>query len=205
LITLIIADDDPVILTGLSMIIGANDKLEIVGTACNGAEAAERCRALKPDVALLDIRMPEMDGIAAAEIILRENLSLPLLLTTFDEPEFINRALNVGAMGYILKNSPAERIISAIITVANGGTVFSPDILAHIRAGAKPVRSDIWETLTAREFEIVKLISEGFSNAEIAEKLYISNGTARNYISVILDKMSLEHRTQLAVKYLSGA
>jgi DNA-binding NarL/FixJ family response regulator len=186
------------------MIIGANAKLEIVGTAHDGAEAAELCRALKPDVALLDIRMPGLDGIAAAEIILRENSSAPLLLTTFDEPELINRALNAGTMGYILKNSPGERIISAIITVANGGTVFSPDILAHIRAAAKPAGSGVWDALTPRELDIVKLISTGLSNAEIAEKLFISNGTVRNYISVILDKTSLEHRTQLAIKYLSA-
>jgi DNA-binding NarL/FixJ family response regulator len=141
------------------------------------------------------------NGIDAAEIILKERLSLPLLLTTFDEPDLINRALDVGAMGYILKNSPAERIISAIITVANGGTVFSPDILTHIRANTKQANNDFRETLTPREYEVLQLVAEGLSNAEIAGKLFISNGTVRNYISVILEKTHLEHRTQLAVKY----
>jgi DNA-binding NarL/FixJ family response regulator len=145
--------------------------------------------------------MPGMDGIEAARVILEEGLSAPLLLTTFDEPDLIRRALDVGAIGYILKNSPQGRITSAIKTVYNGGTVFSPDILGAFSVSAPAPANDIWKELTLREYEIVKLIAEGLSNQEIAKRLYIADGTVRNYISVILEKTGLAHRTAVAVKY----
>jgi DNA-binding NarL/FixJ family response regulator len=201
MITMILADDDPIIIAGLSMIIGAQDDFSLLGTARDGAEAVALCRKEKPDVAILDIRMPGTDGIEAAGIILEEGLSSPLLLTTFDEPELIQRALDVGAMGYILKNSPPDRITSAIKIVYNGGAVFSPDILTAFRVAARPAENGIWKYLTIREFEIVTLIAEGLSNQEIAEKLHIAGGTVRNYISVILEKTGLAHRTGVAVKY----
>lgn len=203
MIELIIADDDQIVLQGLSMIIESREDFKLLGTATNGKEAVNLCKKTKPDVALLDIRMPVMDGIDAAKILLDEDLASPLLLTTFDEPELIDRALEVGAKGYILKNSPTERILSAIITVAEGGTVFAPDILDYIRSNAKPTRGDFFEDLTDREKDIVELISKGLSNSQIADKLYLSHGTVRNYISLILEKTGLEHRTQIAVKYYS--
>jgi DNA-binding NarL/FixJ family response regulator len=148
-----------------------------------------------------------MDGIEAAERILKEDLSAPLLLTTFDEPELISRALKACAHGYILKNSPAERILSAIETVAEGGAVFAPDVVDYIRGAISTpgdANDDVFAELTPREREIVALISQGLSNAQIAERLYLSNGTVRNHISTILEKTGLEHRTQIAVRYLSG-
>ena len=202
--TLIMADDDPIIVTGLAMIIGTRQELTVVGTASNGSEAVALCRQYHPDVALLDIRMPGMDGIEAARIILDENLSYPLLLTTFDEPDLIGRALDVGACGYILKNSPPERILSAIETVAQGGTVFAPDILDYIRTIARVPRPDAFSGLTEREREIVELVAQGLSNADIARRLFISNGTVRNHISTIMDKLGLEHRTQIAVRYYAS-
>ncbi len=202
--TLILADDDPIIQSGLGMIIGTREDFTLLGAAANGAAAVELCRAHRPDVAVLDVRMPNMDGIEAAKIILREKLSQPLLLTTFDEPELIGRALDVGARGYILKNSPSERILAAIETVAQGGTVFAPDILEYIRTVAHIPRGDGFAGLTAREREIVELVARGLSNAQIAQQLYISNGTVRNHISTILEKTGLEHRTQIAVRYYAG-
>ncbi len=203
--TLVLADDDPIILSGLEMIIGTQENLSLLGSARDGREAVELCRRHRPNVAMLDIRMPQMDGIAAAEAIMKEGLAAPLLLTTFDEPELIGRALEIGARGYILKNSPAERILAAIETVAQGGTVFAPDIVAYIRSVAHIPKTAVFEGLTAREREIVELVAQGLSNAQIAEKLYISNGTVRNHISTILEKMGLEHRTQIAVRYYSGS
>lgn len=202
--TLILADDDPIIRSGLEMIIGTQENLRLVGCAADGHEAVELCRLHRPDVALLDIRMPRMDGIAAAQAIMQEGLSAPLLLTTFDEPELIGRALEVGARGYILKNSPSERILAAIQTVAQGGTVFAPDILEYIRAAVRIPQGDAFKGLTVREKEVVQLVAQGLSNAQIAERLYISNGTVRNHISAILEKMGLEHRTQIAVRYYAG-
>jgi DNA-binding NarL/FixJ family response regulator len=204
MVTIIIADDDPIILQGMSMIIESQDDMNLLGTATDGKEAVELCRRFRPDVAVLDIRMPHMDGIRASKIILKEELSSPLLLTTFDEPDLIGEALRIGAMGYILKNSPSERILSAIKTVAQGGTVFAPDVIDYIKSVIRIPQSGTFDGLTVRELEIVELIAKGLSNAEIAESLFLSNGTVRNHISMIMDKLNLSHRTQIAVKYYAG-
>ena len=203
---LILCDDDALIREGLKLIISSQPDFEIVGIGSNGKEAVKLCRENEIDIALLDIRMPEMDGIEAAEIMLKENLCKPLLLTTFDEQELIYKALKVGVSGYILKNTPTDGIFNAIRTVYTGGTVFQEDILQYIRESAvkNSGSSAIFELLSERELDVVKLIAEGLSNQEIADKLFLSNGTVRNYISVILEKTGLEHRTQIAVKYLKG-
>ena len=133
---IIIADDDNIIREGLKMIISSQPDFEIVGAGANGAEAVDICRLNKVDIALLDIRMPVLDGITAAKTMLDENLCKPLLLTTFDEQELIERALKVGVSGYILKNTPTEGIFSAPRTVYSGGTVFQEDILSYIRDAA---------------------------------------------------------------------
>jgi DNA-binding NarL/FixJ family response regulator len=189
------------------MIIGSKDGIEIAGTAADGSEAIRLARELRPDVAVLDIRMPIMNGIEAASVMLKEELCAPLLLTTFDEPELIADALMAGARGYILKNSPPERILSAIQAVAEGGTVFAPDVISYIqgmimapqKAGAP--EEDIFRDLTPRELEIAALVAEGLSNSQISERLFLADGTVRNHISTILEKTGLEHRTQIAVKY----
>lgn len=187
------------------MIISSQEDMKCLALGQNGQEAVRLCQRLQPDITLIDIRMPIMDGIKASEIILNEKTSVPLLLTTFDEEEFVLQALKLGISGYILKNSPAERIISSIRTVYNGGTVFQADILSFIRQRLESYgKSHIFELLSNREMEIVKLISKGLSNQEIADELFISNGTVRNYISTILDKTGLSHRTQIAVKYLEN-
>ena len=203
---LIIADDDSLIREGLKLIISSQPDLHIIGTAEKGKEAVRLCRENNVDIALLDIRMPECDGIDAAEIMLSEGLCKPLLLTTFDEQELIYRALKTGVCGYILKSTPTDGIFNAIRTVYTGGTVFQEDILKYIRESAvkKSGSAAVFSLLTDRELDIVKLIAEGLSNQEIADKLYLSNGTVRNYISVILEKTGLEHRTQIAVRYLKG-
>lgn len=207
MIRVLIADDDAIIREGLKMIIETQQDMEFLGAAVNGAEVYQLCKEQKPDVVMLDIRMPIMDGIEAAGHILEEKLSVPLLLTTFDEPDLILRALRTGINGYILKNSPAERILSAIRVIHTGGTVLQADILDFIRERVSNVQSgsNLFELLLSpREMEIVKLIAEGLSNKEIGEKLFLTNGTVRNHISTILEKTGLEHRTQIAVKYLKN-
>ncbi len=207
MIRVLIADDDAIIREGLKMIIETQADLEFVGTAADGKQALELCRELRPEVVMLDIRMPGTDGIEAARQILEERLSSPLLLTTFDEQELILRALKAGINGYILKNSPADRILSAIRVIHSGGTVFQADILDFIRSrvSSRQSGSRYFEALLSpRELEIVQLIAEGLSNKEIGEKLYLTNGTVRNHISTILEKTGLEHRTQIAVKYLKN-
>ena len=208
MINILLADDDSIIVQGLSMIISSKENFTIVGTAADGREAVRIARELRPDVAVLDIRMPHMNGIEAASVMLKEELCAPLLLTTFDEPELIADALLVGARGYILKNSPADRILAAISAVAEGGTVFAPDVVNYIQdmikakpAAAPGTQRDIFSELTPRELEIAKLVAEGLSNAQISERLFLADGTVRNHISAILEKTGQEHRTQIAVKY----
>lgn len=207
MIRVLIADDDAIIREGLKMIIETQADLEFLGAACDGKQAVEMCRELKPDVAMLDIRMPVMDGITAAEEILEHKYSIPLLLTTFDEPDLILRALKAGVNGYILKNSPADRILSAIRVIHTGGTVFQADVLEFIRGRvSNQIKgTNLFEViLSPREMEIVALIAEGLSNKEIGDKLFLSNGTVRNHISTILEKTGLEHRTQIAIQYLKN-
>lgn len=204
MINILIADDDALIRDGLKMLIESQSDFSITGIAANGKEAVVLSRNYKTDVALLDIRMPVMDGIKAAGFMIKESLCSPLLLTTFDEEDFIIKALKSGVSGYILKNSPAEMIFNSIRTVSTGGTVFQDDILKYVRERVgRSGASSVFSLLTERENDIVKLIAKGLSNQEIADKLYISNGTVRNYISVILEKTGLDHRTQIAVKYLT--
>lgn len=203
MIKVLIADDDIIVREGLKMIISSQDDMEIAGEAENGRSALELAQKARPDIALLDVRMPICDGITAAENMLSEKICAPLLLTTFDEEDFILRALKSEICGYILKNSPAERIIAAIRAVNAGGTVFQEDILKYVREKISPAgSSDIFKELTPRELDIVRLIAEGLSNRQIAEKLFLSDGTVRNHISAILEKTGLEHRTQIAVMWL---
>ncbi len=207
MIRVLLADDDAIIREGLKMILETQEDMECVGAAVNGLEAVEMARRYRPDVAMLDIRMPLLDGISAAKEIMENNLSNPLLLTTFDEPELILRALQAGINGYILKNSPAERILSAIRAVNAGGSVFQKDILEFIRGRVSPEGTGnqmFRMLLSPRELEIAALIAEGLSNREICERLYLSSGTVRNHISAILEKTGLEHRTQIAVHYLKN-
>jgi DNA-binding NarL/FixJ family response regulator len=205
MIRVVLADDDALVLQGLTMIFSSFEDVELVGTAASGAAALALCRAEHPDVAVLDIRMPGLDGIECARALIAEGLAAPLLLTTFDEPDLITRALEVGACGYVLKNSPVQRLHSAVVTVAEGGTVFSPDILDFIRDHLRaPTLDGVFSGLTEREREVVALIAEGLSNEQIARRMFIAHGTVRNHVSAILDKTGLEHRTQIAVRYHRG-
>jgi len=207
MIRVLIADDDAIIREGLKMIIETQSDMEFLGAAADGKKAVEMCRSLQPDVVMLDIRMPVMDGIQAAEEMISEKLSTPLLLTTFDEPDLILRALKAGVNGYILKNSPADRILSAIRVIHTGGTVFQADVLEFIRGRVsnKVSGTNLFEALLSpREQDIVKLIAEGLSNKDIGEKLFLTNGTVRNHISTILEKTGLEHRTQIAIQFLKN-
>lgn len=203
----LIADDDALIREGLKILLELEEDIEVVGTAQDGRVAYEKCLSTKPDIALMDIRMPQTDGIQGARLIKESCPNVKIvMLTTFIEDEFILEAIKNGAEGYILKNQSSESIIESLRAVYSGNAVFDARIVGKIsgmmREGKKPERAD--DGLTNKEIEILSNIATGLTNKEISEKLFLSEGTIRNYISVILDKLQLRDRTQLAIFYLKN-
>jgi DNA-binding NarL/FixJ family response regulator len=203
---ILIVDDDRLVSLSLKTIIEAEPGLEVAGTGCNGEEAVALYESLKPDILLMDIRMEPMTGLEAAEAVLKRHPDARILfLTTFADDEYIVRALKIGAKGYILKQN-FESIAPSLRAVHAGQSVFGEDIVAKIPSLMKGNGRGDWASLgiTEKEGEIIALIAEGLSNREIAARLYLSEGTVRNSISVILEKLGLKGRTQLAVFYYKG-
>ncbi len=199
----LVVDDDRLVAMSLKTILEADAQIHVTGIGVNGEEAIQLYRADPPDVLLMDIRMTGMTGLDAAEYILKEDKAAKILfLTTFSDDEYIVRALHLGAKGYLLKQD-FEGIVPALWAVCRGQSVFGGAIVDKIPV----LLQDKGEVdygqydISAREEEIIELVAEGLSNREIAEQLYLSEGTVRNYISTILEKLSLRDRTQLAVFY----
>ncbi|MBU3157696.1 response regulator transcription factor [Clostridium estertheticum] len=205
-IKILIADDDSLIREGLKIIIGLDEEFIVMGCVGNGLEAVEYCLNNQVDVALLDIRMPMLNGVEATKEIALKTKAKCLILTTFDEDEYINAAIRYGAKGYILKNNSPDKIKAAIKVVYSGNMVMQEGIIDKV---LKRIDSDNSSKLdkdlfTRREMEIMEAIADGLSNRKIAARLFISEGTVKNYITSILNKTSLEHRTQIAIYYLKG-
>ncbi|WP_195940070.1 response regulator [Romboutsia sp. 1001713B170131_170501_G6] len=211
MIKLIIVDDDVLIRESLKIIIGIDNEIEVVKALENGKECIDFLSENEVDVALLDMRMPVMDGAEVLEEISKRNIKVKvLILTTFDEEKLISSAIKHKTSGYLLKSSKPEKIISGIKSVYLGNGVFESDIVSKLVVGNsnKNDKSDdeglnIY-CLTDREKDIVRLISKGLSNKEIANKLFLSEGTIKNHITSILSKMDLKHRTQIAIEYLNS-
>lgn len=202
----LIIDDDFFITTALKTILEADSEIQVCGSGKNGKEAVSLYDSLHPDILLMDIRMEEMDGLAAsAEILARDPRANILLLTTFLDDEYIIRALKLGARGYLLKQN-YNSIIPALKAVFSGQTVYGNEITAKLPNLLTGQKTFPWETyhIGPRELEVIALVAQGMSNKEIAQNLYLSEGTVRNYLSAILDKLSLRDRTQLAVFYLKN-
>jgi len=205
MLKIIIVDDDALIRDSLTLILEMEAGFQVVGTAANGQEAVALCGSTQPDLVLMDVRMPVMDGVLGTRRI-REQYpdTKVVILTTFKDEAYIKEALKHGASGYILKSQPAESIVETLRAVARGNTVLESQVASSltqmIREGKKMTQEDL--QLTDREMAVLEMIAEGLSNREIAEKLYLSDGTVRNYITVLLDKLSLRDRTQLAIFYL---
>ncbi|WP_035291019.1 response regulator transcription factor [Clostridium sp. KNHs214] len=203
---IIIADDDGLIRDSLKLILDIEEDIEVVSTVSNGREAIEICREKNPDIVLMDVRMPILDGVLATKEIKSENPNIKvIILTTFKDDEYIAEAIKNGAEGYILKNQSADSIIESIRTVYNGNGVFQSEILNSIMCmieSNKKCENKI--PLSEREFEILKLIGAGLSNKEISKELYLSEGTVRNYVTNLLEKLQLRDRTQLAIYYLKN-
>lgn len=205
-IRVLIADDDALIREGLKIILETSACFDVAACVDNGLEAVAYCNREQVDVALLDVRMPIMSGLYAAREISDHTNTKPLILTTFRDDDFIIDAVKNGAKGYLLKDSSPSRIMDAIRIVHEGGTVMQDVAMDIIKDELSSGRKrNLPENLfTGREMEIVELIAQGFSNREIAATLFMSEGTIKNYVSAILDKTGLEHRTQIAIYYLTG-
>lgn len=200
----LIIDDDFFITTALKTILESDSEIQVCSSGKNGKEAVSLYDSLHPDILLMDIRMEEMDGLAAsAEILARDPQANILLLTTFLDDEYIIRALKLGARGYLLKQN-YNSIIPALKAVFSGQTVYGNEITAKLPNLLTGQKTFPWETyhIGPRELEVIALVAQGMSNKEIARSLYLSEGTVRNYLSAILDKLNLRDRTQLAVFYL---
>lgn len=212
MIRLLIVDDDPFIRESLKLILDLDDKIHVQGAATNGLAALEHMEHNGPvDVVLIDIRMPVCDGVEGTlQIKQRFPDTKVLILTTFDDDEYIVRALRNGANGYMLKNIPPDRIIEGIKTVAGGSLLIHPDIAKKLTGMLAPLQTEPAKPtvsleaygLTPNERTVVLKIAEGLSNKEIAQAMYLSEGTVKNHITEILGKLALRDRTQIAIFYL---
>ena len=214
-IKVIIADDSDFVRDGMKIILDVDDEFEVLGSAANGKEAIEIAEKTKPDVFLMDIQMPEMDGIEATKYIVENDLGKVLILTTFDDDDLVKQALQNGAKGYLIKNHTPDHLKQMIKSVYFGTGVMEESILESLTnntdSGSSSANGNSLDenaldpTLySERELDIIKAVAEGLSNKEIAAKLFISEGTVKNYITNILSKENLSHRTALAVYYLTG-
>lgn len=203
----LIVDDDALIRDGLKILLDLEEDIEVVGTAGNGQEALGACKAMLPDIVLMDIRMPVMDGVLGTKSIKEFKRDIKVvILTTFKDDEYIKEALKNGAEGYVLKNQPADSIIECLRTVNRGNSVFEREVAdtisSMLRYGLKKTPESFG--ISERHFEILKLIGDGKSNKEIASDLFLSEGTVRNYVTELLEELCLRDRTQLAIFYLKN-
>jgi DNA-binding NarL/FixJ family response regulator len=189
---------------GFRMLLSGAEDIEVVAEASNGVEAIDKAARFHPTVILMDIRMPELDGLEATRRILAsDNGARILILTTFDLDEYVYEALAAGASGFVLKDDPPEQLLAAIRTVAAGEALLSPTVtkrvIKHFMRVPRPTRPQGFDELTAREQEVFRLIANGLSNTEIAQELYISDATVKSHITHILQKLDLRDRVQAVV------
>lgn len=199
----VVVDDDVLVATSLKTILEAEGTIEVAAVGSNGKEAVELYRKFQPDVLLMDIRMEIMNGLDAGKEILKEYTDAKILyLTTFQNDEYIVQALTIGAKGYILKQD-VQGIVPAITAVERGQSVFGGEIVTKIPNLLQNHATDSFEKygITEKEYELITYVAQGLSNKEIAETMFLGEGTVRNYLSTILEKLELRDRTQLAIFY----
>lgn len=209
MIKVLIADDQELIRESLKVVLESKANIEVTGVVENGQEAIKSIHQYVPDIILMDIRMPKMDGVQCTRIVKEFNPDIKIIiLTTFDDDEFVFDALKFGASGYLLKGVSMDELVAAIETVYSGRAMINPEIATKVvrlfsqMAQGKEaihVEEKLVEELTKAEWKIIREIGKGASNKEIAETLYLSEGTVRNYLSIILNKLQLRDRTQLAI------
>jgi DNA-binding NarL/FixJ family response regulator len=210
-IRVLIADDQELVRTGFRVILEAEGDIEVVAEAENGLEAVRQAALTEPDVVLMDIRMPELDGLAATEQILRQaDPPTIVVLTTFDQNEYIYRALRAGAAGFLLKDAPSSRLIAAVRAAATGDSLIEPSITQRlVERFAEPAPAtgipERLEQLTARELDVLRLITRGLSNAEIAAEMFVAETTVKTHVARILAKLGVRDRVQaVVVAYETG-
>lgn len=205
----LLADDHEMVRAGFRIILGSQSDIEIVGEAATGAEALARAAELSPDVICMDVQMPDMDGLEATRRIVADDTvaSAVLILTTFDRDDYLFEALQAGASGFLLKNSTPEQLIDAVRVVAAGDALLSPGVTRRVierfgtqtDAAAHPAAPAELDTLTDREAEVLQLVAQGLSNAEIARSLFVGEATVKSHVSKVLQKLGLRDRIQAVV------
>ncbi|MEU4319677.1 response regulator transcription factor [Nocardia fluminea] len=214
-ITVLIADDQAMVRQGFGALLGAQTDISVVGDAPDGKVAVAEAKRLRPDVVLMDVRMPEMNGLDAARAILTANLDPPvrvLMLTTFDIDDYVYEALSIGASGFLLKDAPAEELVRAVRVVADGQALLAPTITRRLIADVTRRRNTVRAapapalgTLTPREREVLELVAKGLSNTEIAAALFVAEQTVKTHVSKVFSKLGLRDRAQAVVlAYESG-
>jgi len=209
-IRVVLADDQPLVRAGLRMILAAEPDIEVVGEAADGGQAVAVCAAQAPDVILMDVRMPEVDGIEATRRLARlDHPPRVLVLTTFDLDEIVYDALRAGASGFLLKDAPEERLLTAIRVVADGSSLFAPSVtrrlIEELARHAPSTPAPSVESLIEREREVLGQVARGLSNAEIAAQLYVTENTVKTHVARVLMKLGLRDRVQAVVlAYESG-
>ena len=204
-IRIVIADDSDFVRDGLRIILSMDEDFQVVGCAKNGVEAVELVSNNKVDIILMDIQMPDMDGIEATKEIVKRSLGKVLVLTTFDDYDLVEKAIQNGAKGYLIKNHTPEKLKQMIKSLYYGVNVLDEKVFEKITQMASNMSVGFENSdFTSRELEIIQAVAQGLNNKDIAIKLFIGEGTVKNHISTILEKSNLSHRTQLAIYYLTG-
>lgn len=204
MIRVLICDDQDVVREGLQAILGTVPEIYVVGVACNGAQAIEAVEQWTPDVVLMDLNMPGVNGIQATRAIHEKHPQIRILaLTTYDADEWVFDAIRAGAAGYLLKDTPRAMLIQAIAGTVEGQTYVDPAVagklFSHIAGTTASIDTSLANTLSTREREVLSLLADGLSNADIAKELFLSEGTVRNYVSSLFIKLGVSDRTQAAV------
>jgi DNA-binding NarL/FixJ family response regulator len=207
-LSVLIVDDQALVRAGFRMILDAEEDIDVAGEAANGREAVEEARRLRPDVVLMDVRMPEVDGIEATRRLLADGGADPkvVMLTTFDMDEYVYDALRAGASGFLLKDVPPEQLVAGIRAVAAGDALLAPSVTRRVieefvrrpPSSMQTLPPELAE-LTARELEVLKLIARGLSNAEIAKELFVSETTVKTHVAHVLTKLDVRDRVQAVV------
>jgi len=205
-IKVILVDDQQLIRQGIRILLEQEPDIEVIGEAANGLEALTLCREAQPDVTLMDIQMPEMDGVECTRQLTADYPKVGvIILTTFDDDDYIFEGLRAGASGYLLKDVSSAELAEAVRTVAAGGALIQPSISRRVisefaRLSSSPSSPQLVESLTARERDVLQALAAGLSNLEIADKLVITEGTVKNHVSSLLAKLEVRDRTQAVLK-----